>query len=147
MSINLWLVAAHPEHLGRGEARKRVVAGHGDQATFLHARANLVALGGGALVVPENRRAQWLPLPVEQHQPMHLARQPDSPHLVARRLRRCQRRPNACSGGVPPVARLLLGPERARCRERQWCRSAGDDTTLLVNQQRLGAGGREVDTE
>ena len=52
------LVLAQPEQLGGGEARQRAVSGQRDQALEPDALLDLGALGGRALVVPEDRRAQ-----------------------------------------------------------------------------------------
>ena len=66
------LLLADPENLGRGKARQCVVAGDADKFGLAHARANLVALRPGALVVPQDGRAQHRTRRIEQHQAVHL---------------------------------------------------------------------------
>ena len=51
------LVLAQPQQLRRGEAGQRAVAGQLDEPVEADALLDLRALGGGALVVPEDRRA------------------------------------------------------------------------------------------
>ncbi len=58
--VGLGLVAAEPEELRRGEPRERPVAGQGDQPLEPDALLDLGALGGRALVVPEDRGADHL---------------------------------------------------------------------------------------
>ena len=55
--VALGLVRAQPEQLRRGEAGERAVAGQLDQPLEPDPLLDLGALGGGALVVPEDRRA------------------------------------------------------------------------------------------
>ena len=52
------LVVADPDELRRGEPGQRVVAGDRDQPLRPDRRADRVALGGGPLVVPQDRRAE-----------------------------------------------------------------------------------------
>ncbi len=72
---------------------------------------DLGRLGGRALVVPEQSRAQDAIAVVERDQPVHLAAQadargrPGTARQFAEHLLR----------GVPPDLRVLLGPARARC--------------------------------
>ena len=58
-------VIADPEQLRGGEAGERIVARDRDQSLRAHRRANGVALGRGALVVPEDRRPKRPPVPIE----------------------------------------------------------------------------------
>ena len=55
---DLRLVLANPDQLGGGEPGQRVVAGDLDEPLRADGRADLVALGGRALVVPQDRRPQ-----------------------------------------------------------------------------------------
>ncbi len=72
---DLGLVAAHPGELRRREPGQRVVAGDRDEPRLADRLADLVALGGRALVVPQDRRAQDLAGGVEQDEAVHLARE------------------------------------------------------------------------
>ena len=145
--VDLRLLLAHPENLGRGKASQRVVASERDQPLTSNARANLVALRGGALVVPEDRRTQDSASLVQHHEAVHLPRQPDRRHIGACASRLPQRLADAVGDARVPVLRRLLGPERSRRREREWRRRAGHDLPAAINQQRLRAGRRDVDAK
>lgn len=84
----LGLMLGHPQKLGCGEARQRLVACDLDEPLLAEAAADLVALPGRALIVPEDRGSEYLALPVEQDQPVHLPGQPDRRDLdiLARQL-------------------------------------------------------------
>ena len=56
--VDVGLVSAQPEQLRRREAGERPVAGERDQPLEADALLDLGALGAGALVVPEDRRAE-----------------------------------------------------------------------------------------
>src|SRR5207342_3708266 len=56
--VDLGLMAAQPQELGRREARERPVPGQLDQAFEPDQSLDLRALCGRALVVPEDRRAK-----------------------------------------------------------------------------------------
>ena len=75
---------------------------------------DLCALGGRPLVVPQDRRAQHAIVGVERDEPVHLARQADA----RRRARRAPQLGQHRLGRLPPVGRVLLGPARARRRQR-----------------------------
>ena len=76
--VDVGLVAAQPEQLRGREARERPVAGERDEALEADALLDLCALGPGALVVPEDRRAEHAVLRVEADQAVHLAGEADS---------------------------------------------------------------------
>ena len=105
------LVVADPDELRGGEAGQGVVAGDRDQPLRPDRGADRVALGRGPLVVPEDRRPEHAVGVVEQHQPVHLAGQPDRDDVVARHARR---RPGPTRS--PPRRRptRLPGPARSR---------------------------------
>ena len=87
---HLGLMVADPDELRRGEPGQRVVAGDLDQPLATDRRADRVAFGRGPLVVPQDRRAEDPVGLVEQHQPVHLAGQPDRDDVVTRRAGRGQ---------------------------------------------------------
>ena len=74
---HLRLVVADPDELGGREAGQGVVAGHLDQPLGTDRRPDRVALGGGPLVVPQDRRPEHAIRRVEQHEPVHLAGEAD----------------------------------------------------------------------
>ena len=101
------LVAAQPEQLRGGEARQRAIAGELHEAGKPDPLLDLRALELGALVVPEDRRAQHAGLLVEDDEPVHLPREADRGRLGAERGERTL----GCS---PPVLGILLGPAGTR---------------------------------
>ena len=102
--VEVRLVRAQPQQLGRGEARQRAVAGQRDQPLEPDALLDLLALGGRALVVPEDRGAEHAPGGVERDEAVHLARQPDAGDLVGGRARRAPASlPAHQSSGILPA--------------------------------------------
>ena len=102
--VRLRFVGAQPEQLRRGEAGQRTVAGQRDQPLEPDAFLDLGALLRGALVVPEDCRAQHPLLRVERDETVHLAREADRPvgEPLEHRL-----------GCAPPVLGILFRPARA----------------------------------
>ena len=103
---------AQPPQLGRGEAGHGQVAG--DLGNFGYGGSQGHAGSAAAAIVPQNRRAQYLVLRVQQHRAMHLARQTDGAH---------RRQIDPVAGGqlvhdrfqcTPPAVRILLGPQGLR---------------------------------
>ena len=108
-AVGLRFVAGEPQQLRRGEPGQRPVPGQLDQALEADAALDLGALGGGSLVVPEDRRPQNPVALAERDEPVHLAAEADRPFRQPgeHRLR-----------GPPPVLGILLGPAGLRGRER-----------------------------
>src|SRR5690606_20913673 len=73
LMVDLRFVMADPEELGSREARECVVSGGGNAGITPHLLADFVALGGRALIVPEDGRPEHLARCIEEHQAMHLA--------------------------------------------------------------------------
>ena len=70
--VHIGLVTAQPEELRRGESGERAVAGQLDQPLEPDPGLDLGALGGGPLVVPEDRGPQHALLGVEHDEAVHL---------------------------------------------------------------------------
>jgi len=81
--VHIRLVLAHPQNLGRGEAGQGVVAGDFDEIGLTQRRPDVVALRAGALVVPQDGRAQHLTFLVQQGQAVHLPGQPQGGYIGA----------------------------------------------------------------
>ena len=136
---DLGLVRANPGQLGRREPGQRVVAGDLDEALRADGRADRVALGGRALVVPQDRRPQDLARGVEQHEPVHLPGEPDALDVVGRDARRPparRRSPRSrrSTTGAGPARSTAGAAGRTR---RRTCRSparplTASRTTALV---------------
>jgi hypothetical protein len=119
----LRLVRSQPEQLRSREAGQRAVAGQPDQALEPDPLLDLGALGGRALVVPEDRRADHLTRLVEDDEAVHLAAPADRSRLDAEVGERVP-------GGAGPVVRILFGPAGPRRRERVVALGAADDLAV-----------------
>ncbi len=126
-------MTAQPQELRRRETREGAIAGELDQARETDRRLDLRALGAGALVVPEDRRAQHAVATVERHEAVHLARETDRRRgariLVQLRQNRLGRR--------PPVRGILLCPPGSRRRERVADLGAREHAPVGVDRQSL----------
>ncbi len=139
------LVRLDPQQLRRREAGHRDVAG--DLAAARLAALEFGALGMAAAVVPEDRRTQHAVLRIEQRRAVHVARQAEAADRAERaRVGRAQRS-DCGDGGGPPVARVLLRPERLRPRDRHRPVRLADDAPGVVDQHRLHLGRAEVDAQ
>ena len=71
---------------------------------------DLVALGGGALIVPKNRRPDDLAGLVEKHRAVHLAGKADGGDVGGLELSLLDDGADDLDGGFPPVVGVLLAP-------------------------------------
>ena len=109
----LRLVVAEPEDLRRREAGERGVGDHLDELLAAAGAAfDLVALGGGALVVPEQGGADDLARLVEEHRAVHLAGEADGGDVGGLQLGLLHDGADDLDRGLPPVFGVLLAPER-----------------------------------
>lgn len=74
LGVELGLVVAHPQNLRGGKACQGGVGGDFKQPLLAHPLGDFLALGGGALVAPDDGAAQQVALLVQHHQAVHLAR-------------------------------------------------------------------------
>ena len=106
--VELRFVPPHPDELRGRVARQRAVPRERDESREPELALDLLAFGGGALIVPEDRRPEHPLLGVECDEPVHLAREPDPGHVVrGQRGERCLRR-------APPELGILLCPAGPR---------------------------------
>ena len=138
--IDVRLVRAQPQQLGGREAGQGAVARQGDQPLETHALLDLGALRRRALVVPEDRRPQHALLFVQRHEPVHLAREPDTGDLMG------AERGDRLLAARPPVLGRLLRPARPRLREAVVALGPGDDGPAGCHGQRLDTGRADVET-
>ena len=114
------LVIANPDELGRGEAGQGIVAGDRDEPLWPDRLPDQVALGGGPLVVPEDRGTEDLVRPVEEDGAVHLAGQPDGD---ARRRREPRSRPGPSGSPRPSRPTIAADPARSRAAVGRSARS------------------------
>ena len=144
---DLRLVVADPDQLRCREARQGVIAGDLDEPLRADGLPDHVALGGRALVVPEDGRPQDGIGPVQEHESVHLTGQPDRGDLVARDPGLGQDRPDRADRAVPPQLGRLFAPTRLGHLEAVLRRADADDTAGLVDEDGLGRGRRRVDPD
>ncbi len=133
-------VSTQPEQLGRGESRKRPVAGEGDQPVEADELLDLGALGARALVVPEDGRAENAVIRVETDQTVHLSREAD-PGVAGAKASQC------LLARVHPVVGILLRPAGVRCHERIALLRRGHDVAVRCDGDRLHAGRADVQAD
>ncbi len=123
------------------------VAGYVEQALGADGLGHLPALGGGALVVPEDGGADDVVLGIEHDEAVHLAAQADAAHLGALDAGTGERTADGLAGAAPPVLGVLLAPERPRGMGGVLGGGGGDHAALLIAQQGPGARGADVDSQ
>ena len=141
------LVVADPDELRSREAGQRVVAGDRDEPLRPDGGPDRVALGGGALVVPQDRRPEDAVRVVQQHEAVHLAGQPDRGDVARPGCRSRPGRTGSRRSPRPTTARVLLAPERLRDVVRVLGDADPGDRARLVDEDGLRRRGRDVDPE
>ena len=139
------LVLAHPQQLGRGKAGKSDVAGPGAELVIADGLVQVVHLGGGAAVVPQNGRVQHIAGGVQRHQAVHLAAHADARHLLC--IKAGQQLRHASQAGLPPVGGVLLAPAGAGEGERIFFGHSVQHPADLVHQQEFAGRGPQVDAD
>ncbi len=141
------LVIAYPEQLGSREAGEGVVAGDLDETLRPDPASDLLALGLGPLVVPEDGGADDVTRLVEQHRAVHLTGEPDSLDPVGPSPGLLHETTDRLLRSDPPQAGVLLRPHRMRGVEPVLGRGHPADCAVGVDQDRLGGGRRGVDPD
>jgi len=146
--INARLVSADPEDLRRREAREGRVRDHAEETAPTAGRpGDLVALGAGPLIVPEDRAAKDPAAPVEEDGAVHLARQADAGDLDGPDLGRTKHLANTRPGRLPPILGVLLAPGGPGSVRGILDGGRRADAAALVHQEGLRAAGTDVDAE
>ena len=139
------LVFAHPQELGRGEAREGDVGGVFGDLLFADLLVEIGHLFFGAPVVPQDGGADDLILVVQHHQAVHLAAAADARHAAG--VIACQQGVDALGAGPPPFGGLLLAPAGLRENQRIFPGFAAQDPALFVHQQQLHRRGAQIDAD
>ena len=113
--VDLRLVVPHPQHLGGGETGHDIVASDLDEAAPADPVPDIVGLGMGSLIVPQDRRPQHLTGVIEQDETVHLPGHPDPADVAAIDAGFGQRLLDCLYGRLPPQIGSLLRPQRPRC--------------------------------
>jgi len=135
-------VRPDPEQLRRGEAGHRDVAASLAQAGEVGFQS--AALGHGAHVVPQDRRAQHRAGRVQQHRPVHLPGQADPLHGRQRRRMVAMQGVHRVQHRLPPRLGFLLAVARGWALHVERPGSAAHHALLAVHEQRLERGGAEI---
>ena len=142
------LVVADPHELGRGEAGQGVVAGDLDEPLGPDRRPDRVALGGGALVVPQDRRPEDAVGASSSTSPCICPVRPTAIDIRAGRpgrgqhARRSRRSPRPTTGPGPARSTAAAGRSKAYS-----ALADADDGPGLVDQDGLRRRRRDVDAE
>jgi hypothetical protein len=107
------LVLADPQELDQSEIRKRRIRGQFQQPPRANRPIEPRALLLAPLIAPDDGRPQNVPVLVENHSPMHLAREADAGDLPRLHAALRQHRPHRLLASFPPIRRVLFGPRRA----------------------------------
>ncbi len=110
-------------------------------------RLDFLALGGGALVVPQQCAADDAVVLVEEHGAVHLAGKADRADVGRLELGLLHDGAHGFHRGLPPVVRVLLTPQRFGMVARVGGHRLAEDFAALVDGERFGAGRADVDAE
>ena len=140
----LRLVFPHPQQLGGREPGEGDVGGKPAQPLLSHRPVEVLHSLRGAPVVPEDGRADHLPVSIQNHQPVHLPAGSDARHLAG--VKAPQQLGDALQHGHFPVLRVLLAP--AGPGEFQGVLPGYHilNGSLPVHQQQLDGGGAQIDS-
>jgi len=144
-SKNIRFVLACPDDLGRRESRQRGIQSQFQEPLAANRIHNPGALRSGALVIPHDARAQHAALRVQQDHAMHLSGQAQPRQFVPADAAAPQYLLNALYSSLPPVLGILLRPLGPRGRHGVLDGGALDDTAALIDEQRFGASGADID--
>jgi hypothetical protein len=141
----LGLVIAYPEQLGEREIRQGRIAGKFDQPIAANRGVYLLAFFRCPLVAPDQRRAQYLVVCVEQYRTVHLTRESYADDFVGRDASLFQGGGHRLATSSPPVFGALLGPASMRRSEGSvLSRGCTDHRTLLVHHDGTSAAGADI---
>ena len=144
----LRLVVPQPEDLWGGEAGQGRVGDHADKGLAPARTAlDLFALGGGPLVVPEDRAADHFAIAVEEDRAMHLAGKADRLDIARLELGRLDHAADGGDGRLPPVVRVLFAPKRFGMVEWIGLQGGSEDVARGVDGQGFGARRADVDAQ
>src|SRR5581483_1133158 len=97
------LVLAHPQQLGKGESGQCWIGGELNQSPSADSLGNFPALFSGALITPDDGRAQYFVFFIEQDCTVHLAGEADSGDRIRLQTGLRERRLDCLAGCSPPV--------------------------------------------
>jgi len=112
--------------------------------TWVDALGDTVNLGNRALVRPDERVTCGLSLRVDRHCSHHLAAEDNAGHISIGDTGLPEQLLGGGAQGTPPISRILLCPRWMSVRGGIRCEGTLDQSSLLVVEGRLIAGGADV---
>ena len=153
LAEDLRLVLPDPKQLGQGEVGQRRIGGEVDEPRLSNGLGKPIALRLGALVTPDERRAEHRAARIEHDATVHLPGKADRFHLqhgagCEARGGGFQGAQNGLLGGPPPVLRILLGPADVFGMDRSVIRGVrSNDGAAAVDEQGTGPPCADVNSQ
>ena len=146
-SPDVRLVGANPEERGEHEAGGNPAAETRKEGRRFEQRFGLCGLCPGALIGPDDRRAEQPVARVEQHRAVHLAADAEGGHRFGGGIGVGKHCADSLARRFPPGLRRLLGPARLRHLYGVAASGGGERCAVLTEQHDLQTGGAEIDAE
>lgn len=143
--IVLRFMLLHPENLRRKKGRENDICRMPEHGFQPKRRGHPFRLRRAALVIPQNRRTDYLPPFVQHNQRSHHARNRQAGHLAP--LSPGQHVADTGTRRLIPVLRVLLRPARPGYTERIFVISFCQNGTGLIGQHDLAARCTDVDSQ
>jgi hypothetical protein len=135
----LRLVVANPEDLGQRVRRAQAVAGDAVHVGRADALSEAAGLLDGALIRPDDGRAQRRAVRLERHDALHLPAESDAGHFVGAGGGARQQLTGGAAHSAPPVVRVLLGPTGVGVLCLVGVKGAADQLPVAVVERRFVA--------
>ena len=144
----LRFVFADPEKFGEREVGERWVAGELNDAGEAEDFFKFPRLFFGALITPNDGRANDVARGVQQNRAMHLTGEADTRHVIGSYVCLLHRFFYRCATGAPPIEWVLFGPAILwRCKRLMLMCAGCDDSASFVNEKRTRTGGSNVNAQ
>ena len=147
LCVNFGFVFPYPEDFRGGETGHGWITAQRKQPVGPDAAVHFCALLDGALVIPEDGRAQDVTSFIEEDEAMHLPGEADGTDSFSGDASFLQGFADGCNDALPPRFGLLLGPTRLRLLEFLDNAGSGDEPAGCIQQQRFGGGRADIDAE
>lgn len=144
----LRFVFADPKKFGEREVCEWRIAGELDKSIETDGALELFGLRFGALVAPDESRADDLIVFIKQDSAVHLAGETDGGDGIGGESGGVKRFARCDGGSAPPVARILFCPAWLRAGEiGVFFGARGEDRAASVEDNGAGSAGADVDAE
>jgi hypothetical protein len=102
----------------------------------------------GALITPNDGRANDVARGIQQNRAMHLTGEADTRHVIGTCLCLLHRFFYRCATSAPPIEWVLFGPAiLRRCKGLMLMCAGCDNSASFVNKKRARAGGSNVNAQ